>query len=343
MSSKREVPDITEVSQALVNGVKLTLEPQTSLANDSTASTSACSQGGSSEVDGAPIKHTQSIEQVIQCHKNTPAENKELGRTIPSKLADEISSTGNNEEKPEVDTRTGSCAPYCVQRCAGHNDIKNSVISVPSGSNSAHNKYMKARNNEPNEEVKCVPTGSTPALNPEDPVVLQAYSLANFIIDQITKDEPGKPKGKIEETLLRNVNHLMTKHSITFRAMMKRLDVNKDTGYITFVSVANELFENEKKVITWSRIIALYAFGAQLALHCKEKGFVDYASNIRSFMGKYVADTAGHFVKQQGGWEKLVEEFPSEDQLGDTMWTLFAWSAMGLGLATATLFFASNR
>ncbi|KAA0204052.1 hypothetical protein HAZT_HAZT010677 [Hyalella azteca] len=125
--------------------------------------------------------------------------------------------------------------------------------------------------------------------------------------------------------------------------MMKRLDINKDTGYITFVTVANELFENEKKNITWSRIIALYAFGAQLALHCKEKGFVEYASHIGAFMGKYVADTAGPFVKQQGGWERLIEEFPSEDQLGDTMWKLFAWSAMGLGLATATMIFASKR
>lgn len=144
------------------------------------------------------------------------------------------------------------------------------------------------------------------SLKNDDPIVQKAYSLAKFIIHNVTHEEKLKPSCKVEETLLRNVTYLMVKHEITFRAIMRRLDINKDTGYLTFVSVANELFENQKRSITWSRILVLYAFGAQLALHCKDKGFAKYASNVSFFMGKYAAEVAGPFVKEQGGWVSAI-------------------------------------
>lgn len=135
-----------------------------------------------------------------------------------------------------------------------------------------------------------------------DPVVLTAQSLANFIVDNMTSEGTIKPRDKIEESLLKNVTYLLSKHEILFRSMMRRLKISKDTGYHTFATVANEVFENEKRIITWGRIIALYAFGAQLALYCKENNFVEYAKTVAVFLGNHVAEMAGHFIKENGGW-----------------------------------------
>lgn len=139
----------------------------------------------------------------------------------------------------------------------------------------------------------------------DDPVVLKAHSLAIYIVNSVTNDEVSKPNDKIEETLLRCVKHLLTKHELLFRSMMKRLKINNETGYSTFVGVANELFENEKRNITWGRIIALFAFGGQLALYSKENKLADFGKNISLYMGKDVADMAGSFVKKNGGWVSI--------------------------------------
>uniref|UniRef100_A0A6A7G2Q8 Bcl-2-like protein 1 n=2 Tax=Hirondellea gigas TaxID=1518452 RepID=A0A6A7G2Q8_9CRUS len=181
------------------------------------------------------------------------------------------------------------------------------------------------------------------SLTADDPVVQKANTLAKFIIDKIVHKSTSEPRDKVEEVLLRCVNLILTNHDILFSAMMRRLDIKKDTGYLTFVGVANELFENQKRLVTWSRIVALYAFGARLALHCKEKGYIDFARHIDVFLGRYAADMTGHYVKDNGGWEKLPEVFPGDQNPGDSMWKFLSWMAVTLGIATAAAFFSSSR
>ena len=138
-----------------------------------------------------------------------------------------------------------------------------------------------------------------------DPVIVKAHYLADLIVHNAITSEKRKPKDKVDETLSRCVSNMLVKHEIKFRSMMRSLDINKETGYKTFVTIANVLFENEKKIITWSRIIALYAFGAQLAIYCQEKEYFDYSRNISSFLGQYVGDVLSPFIRQCGGWVSI--------------------------------------
>ncbi|XP_045586494.2 bcl-2-like protein 1 [Procambarus clarkii] len=106
-------------------------------------------------------------------------------------------------------------------------------------------------------------------------------------------------------------------HEKQFKGIFKKLDINHDTGYVIFVGVFNELFEGEKMAITWGRIIALYAFGGQMALYCKDKNMEDLSEKIATFMSKYASEIVAPFVLRAGGWIKICEEFPAEE--GDTL------------------------
>lgn len=170
----------------------------------------------------------------------------------------------------------------------------------------------------------------------------KAESLAKFIVHTLLGKESGNTEDKVEKTLLKCVRMMMLKHEILFKGMMKRLQVTKETGYVSFVTVANTLFEDEKMVITWSRIVALYAFGGQLALYCKEKDMEDLAYTVAVLMGKYAKEILAPYVASIGGWAKICEEFPEESDIENKIRRLLSWIAVGLGVA-ATVSYLTSR
>lgn len=170
----------------------------------------------------------------------------------------------------------------------------------------------------------------------------KAESLAKFIVHTLLGKESGNTEDKVEKTLLKCVRMMMLKHEIIFKGMMKRLQVTKETGYVSFVTVANTLFEDEKMVITWSRIVALYAFGGQLALYCKEKDMEDLAYTVAVFLGNYAKEILAPYVASIGGWAKICEEFPEESDIENKIRRLLSWTAVGLGVA-ATVSYLTSR
>lgn len=140
------------------------------------------------------------------------------------------------------------------------------------------------------------------ARSDKDGVEAKAETLAECIVFSLLGKRTGSGQDDVERTLLRCVRIVMQKHEIFLKGMMKRLDITRETGYVSFVAVANELFEGEKMCITWGRIVALYAFGGQLALYCKEKNMEDFAVTIAKFMGKYASEIVAPFVRRVGGW-----------------------------------------
>nr|QBA85626.1 Bcl2 [Scylla paramamosain]QCU71417.1 Bcl-2 [Scylla paramamosain] len=172
--------------------------------------------------------------------------------------------------------------------------------------------------------------------------VIKARRLAEFTVLTVTGRSKSPPQDSVEETLIRCVRSMMQKHEILLRGMMRRLDVRPETGYQAFVGVANELFEGQKRAVTWGRVVALYAFGAQLALHCTEKKEEEFCGRIVEFLGQYASEVLVPFVKQDGGWTKICEEFPAEVDLESKAWKVLTWTAIGLGLAATASFFTSH-
>lgn len=160
----------------------------------------------------------------------------------------------------------------------------------------------------PKEEESPAQSRNSTTTTTESPDndVIKARRLAEFTVQAVTGKSQSRPQDSVEETLIRCVKSLMQKHEILFRGMMRRLDVRPETGYDTFVGVANELFEGQKRAITWGRVVSLYAFGAQLALHSIEKNEEDFCARIQEFLGQYASEVLVPFVKEEGGWVRMM-------------------------------------
>lgn len=138
-------------------------------------------------------------------------------------------------------------------------------------------------------------------------VKLKSVKLGEFIISH-TLNSNIVPSDEIEETLLRCTKELINKHSILFKGMMRRININDDTAYTAFNTAANELFEGDRCIVNWGRIVALYAFGGQLALYCKEKQ-LHCVERIPAFVGEYAKNVISNFVYQEGGWVSYISFF----------------------------------
>lgn len=217
-------------------------------------------------------------------------------------------------------------------------------VDLPEGAAAIVDQQAEQLNNNKTKEQHSLSDGNQSGDFVADKTIeTKAESLAEFVIlNLIGKNKSGKSNDKVERTLLRCVKTMMSKHELLFKGMMKRLNITQENGYMTFVSIANELFEGDKMAVNWGRIVALYSFGGQLALHCVESKMEDYALNIATFMGRYSSEVVAPFVRQSGGWNKLCEEYPEEEDLENKAWNFLTWTAVGLGIVSAVTFFTSH-
>lgn len=245
---------------------------------------------------------------------------------------------GENLPGPRVtEAEVGDCSSSTSSSSGGASDNDS---QADSGSNAVSDVENEAQPNSGSSQSG--PNSGDSGRRERDSVECQAQSLAEYIVYTLTGKKNEQTKCPVERTMLRCVKNMMLKHEILLKGMMKRLDITRETGYVSFVAVANELFEGEKKAVTWGRIVALYAFGGQLSLYCKEKNMIDFCGKIAEFMGIYASEVVAPYVKKVGGWAKLCEEFPAEDNLESKAWRFLTWTALGLGLAATASFFTSH-
>ncbi|XP_064086312.1 bcl-2-like protein 1 [Macrobrachium nipponense] len=272
--------------------------------------------------------HKDSIIQSESESGNSSSDNdSQAGSSSATTSSESSQALQNSDEEMEENTTSATGT--------SHSDNKNSKDEE-----APHAKC----NSSPDSQTAVTPSAPPAAVvAKEDPAAeSKAEQLAKFVVYSLLEKHNGDSSDKVERTLLRCVKMMMQKHEILFKGMMKRVQVTRETGYVSFVTVANTLFEEDKMVITWSRIVALYAFGGQLALYCKEKGMEDFACTVADFMGKYAKEVLTPFVTNIGGWSKICDEFPEETDLENRVRRVLSWTAVGLGVA-ATVSYLTSR
>ncbi|KAK7501741.1 hypothetical protein BaRGS_00007172 [Batillaria attramentaria] len=163
--------------------------------------------------------------------------------------------------------------------------------------------------------------------SPLDQVRREAEVIAEDVILNFGSDGKRKPSNKFCKTMRRTVQELSNRHDIAFKGMVNKLNLDNNNPFQTFVSVADEIFDDGQ--INWGRIVAVYAFAARLAARDGQKS--DFPKKIALFVGKYVANKLGKWILDNGGWEAFANYFPDQGEIEDTMWRGLLFTAVGLG------------
>ena len=233
------------------------------------------------------------------CNSNKPAltnsRAKDEGFDSPSVSSNESPSNQNiNKNADELKGRTNSHQTTPVP--------STSKIATKITDNSSSNLKQNNESNSKNTSKSSVNTNENKLINKAAIQQKQkAESLAIFIILTML-GKNNKPKDKIEETLLMCVKSMMSKHETRIKGIMNRLNITEEFSHDAFEAVVDDLFEGDKNIINWGRIIAFYCFAGQLACYCKEKKMDHFAIEFSSFIGKCASRRIGDFVVEQGGW-----------------------------------------
>ena len=97
---------------------------------------------------------------------------------------------------------------------------------------------------------------------------------------------------------------MLENHSIIFNRIISRIDLDQNTDFQKgFYVVSEELFQGQ--VLTWGRIVSLFAYGARLAQHCVENDMSNMVIDVVSSLSHVAVDKLTPFLKDHGGWVRI--------------------------------------
>jgi len=179
-------------------------------------------------------------------------------------------------------------------------------------------------------------TRSPGGRQPRDPVREETQRLAQFAVFHALEPPPWFGVSQTEACLRNCMAKMLDRHSMVFGGMMVRLNIDRNVDFREgFREVAEELFRD---AITWSKIVALFAFGARLAQHCRETPSLrSLVEDVAESLSEYASSTVTEFVREEGGWETLCKVFPPERDLETQVWQGLGGLALLLGITSLVL------
>jgi hypothetical protein len=135
-----------------------------------------------------------------------------------------------------------------------------------------------------------------------DPVMAETDRLAHFaVFHALESSSRGFFKSSQTEVCLKScVEKMLERHSMVFGGMMVRLNIDREVNFREgFSEVAEELFRD---AVSWSKIVALFAFGARLGQHCRQNEMGDLVEEVASSLASFARERITPFVREEGGW-----------------------------------------
>jgi len=136
------------------------------------------------------------------------------------------------------------------------------------------------------------------------PASFRAQSVqitADVIRHVCAGDREAEPASSKSATIMRSlVDDLLRTRLSSMRELADKLDVQcpDDVGLLN--SVATAMFDDD--VVTWGRIVTLFAFAAYLARHCRERDLIECSETVIRVLDTIIVDRLGLWILASGGW-----------------------------------------
>ena len=99
---------------------------------------------------------------------------------------------------------------------------------------------------------------------------------------------------------------------MVFTAMMQRLNIDRSVNFSQgFRDIAEELF---KDAVSWSKIVALFAFGARLGQYCRANDMEDLVEEVALSLAAFAKERITPFIHEEGGWVSWTSQCYQSNQ-----------------------------
>lgn len=141
-------------------------------------------------------------------------------------------------------------------------------------------------------------------------VVNTRVLVADYLKYRLNKDglawvgaPPDLPApGTVQQTLRVLGDEFEQRYNEVFTNMCNQLEITRANCQPTFVAIVGELFSDG---IKWGRIVALFAFGGCLAVHCVQSGMPQMVDQIVDWVTAYIDNHLHTWILEHDNWVSL--------------------------------------
>ena len=108
--------------------------------------------------------------------------------------------------------------------------------------------------------------------------------------------------GPVELTMRAIGDEFEDRYREVFEEMSSQLHVTPNNAQQTFHGVVGELFNDE---VNWGRIVALFSFGATLAVQCVENDMPELVDQLIDWITQYLDDNLYSWIQEHNGWVSI--------------------------------------
>ncbi|CAD5119899.1 DgyrCDS8479 [Dimorphilus gyrociliatus] len=135
-----------------------------------------------------------------------------------------------------------------------------------------------------------------------------ARHLAEVVVDAVAYTSRPWKATRIEASILRAVDELLSVYNETFTNMSDRVCVNSEKDIVKSLRTVGQTMIQDKK-LHFSLIATYYAFAGVFAKRCKENGKESYVPLIKKTLCAFAEEEFCDWLDENGGWKQFVEFF----------------------------------
>ncbi|KAM9324292.1 bcl-2-like protein 2 [Gastrophryne carolinensis] len=159
-----------------------------------------------------------------------------------------------------------------------------------------------------------------------DPVVREAYELAQDYIAYVTRRSTGPAPSPAARALRYAGDELLVKFPIFFKRWPRIFKgVTEDEVCNLLVQMIDdsmkEFWDRQKRQtgyprdIPWSTVLSVYVLGGQLAVYCQDHGMEKVLGPLAERVGLYMEEKICPVIKEKGGWVGFTKRYEKNEDL----------------------------
>jgi len=134
------------------------------------------------------------------------------------------------------------------------------------------------------------------------PAAFRSHSLliTSDIIQYIC-GHTGAPAPCKSAMIMRNiVDDMLRDRLSSMRQLAEKLDIQQPDDVALLNCVATAMFDDD--IVTWGRIVTLFAYAGYLARYCHEQGLSECSHTVAELLESIVVNRLGLWILANGGW-----------------------------------------
>jgi len=100
------------------------------------------------------------------------------------------------------------------------------------------------------------------------------------------------------------VDDILRDRLSSMRQLAEKLDIQQPDDVALLNCVATAMFDDE--IVTWGRIVTLFAYAGYLARYCHEQGLAECSQAVAELLESIVVNRLGLWIIANGGWVSCI-------------------------------------